>query len=115
TPELPQPRATINETRLLTGGNRPSARIGPAPVPAAPPVGRSNSDISETESILLGLHDEVDLLKDEIAGLRDDLSALIEIANRPQQAGRPRGRSDVPEPLRREVNAKRQVRVQTGA
>jgi hypothetical protein len=105
----------ISETRLLTQADLPSTMARSAPIETARPGGGPNEGVSETEAILLGLHDEVDLLRDEIEGLRGELSTLIEIANRAQQTGRPKRRSDVPEPLRRQVNARRQVKVQSRA
>jgi hypothetical protein len=104
----------ISETTLVarTDVQRPKDRR--ASLQGPPPQGAPGDDLSETESILLGLHDEVDLMRNEIEGLRGELSALIEIANRRSQGTlRARKGSDVPEPLRRRVNATRQVRVQT--
>jgi len=115
TASINTPILAISETRLLTEADLPSPKTRPVTADTARPDAGPNDGISETESILLGLHDEVDLLRDEIEGLRGELSALIEIANRPQLAGRPKRRSDVPEPLRGQVNARRQVRVQTRA
>ena len=114
TASIDAPSLALSETKLLAEADLPSPKTGPVTADTAPDAG-PNDGISETESILLGLHDEVDLLRDEIEGLRGDLCALLEIANRPQLVGRPKKRSDVPEPLRGQVNARRQVRVQTRA
>jgi len=115
TASIDAPSLALSETKLLAEADLPSPKTGPVTADTARPDAGPNDGISETESILLGLHDEVDLLRDEIEGLRGDLCALLEIANRPQLVGHPKKRSDVPEPLRGQVNARRQVRVQTRA
>ena len=104
----------ISETTLVAGTDVQSPKDRPPLLQGPQPQGAPGDDLSETESILLGLHDEVDLMRNEIEGLRGELTALIEIAHRRSQATlRARTGSDLPEPLRRRVNATRQVRVQT--
>ena len=95
----PQPLSVARATMapaIIPERSRPVAEIDGAALTS-----------TDTESILTGLHAEVDLLRGEIEHLRGELSRLLE-APQPKRAAR--SRADVPQPLRSEVNASRKSR-----